>query len=63
MIMLNDILNIGLREFKDANISKINKEVGKKDKPLAIFWNKQNNSTIQEEFVIIPKSYFYNLIK
>lgn len=45
------------------NISKINKEVGKKDKPLAIFWNKQNNSTIQEEFVIIPKSYFYNLIK
>ena len=24
MIMLNDILNIGLREFKDVNISKIN---------------------------------------
>lgn len=44
------------------NISKINKEVGKKDRPLAIFWNKQNNSTIQEEFVIIPKNYFYKLI-
>lgn len=45
------------------NISKINQEVGLKDKPLAIFWNKQNGSTIMEEFVIIPKSYFYNLIK
>ena len=45
------------------NISKINREVGLKDKPLAIFWNKQNGSTIMEEFVIIPKSYFYNLIK
>ena len=45
------------------NISKINKEVGMKDKPLAIFWNKQNNSTVQEEFVVIPKEYFYKLIK
>lgn len=45
------------------NISKINQEVGLTDKPLAIFWNKQNNSTIREEFVIIPKEYFYNLIK
>ena len=45
------------------NISKINKEVGLKDKPLAIFWNKQNNSTISEEFVIISKEYFYNLIQ
>lgn len=44
------------------NISKINKEVGMKDKPLAIFWNKQNNSTVQEEFVVIPKEYFYKLI-
>ena len=44
------------------NISKINQEVGLTDKPLAIFWNKQNNSTILEEFVIIPKDYFYKLI-
>lgn len=45
------------------NISKINKEVGLKDKPLAIFWNRQNNSSIMEEFVIIPKDYFYMLLK
>ena len=45
------------------NISKINQEVGLTDKPLAIFWNKQNNSTIMEEFVIIPKNYFYKLIQ
>ena len=45
------------------NVSKINQEVGLKDKPLAIFWNKQNNSTIMEEFVIIPKNYFYKLIE
>lgn len=45
------------------NISKINKEVGLKDKPLAIFWNRQNNSPIMEEFVIIPKDYFYMLLK
>ena len=44
------------------NISKINQEVGLTDRPLAIFWNKQNNSTILEEFVIIPKDYFYKLI-
>ena len=45
------------------NISGINKDVGFKDKPLAIFWDKQNGSTIKEEFVIIPKDYFYKLIK
>lgn len=45
------------------NVSGINKEVGFKDKPLAIFWDKQNGSTIKEEFVIIPKDYFYKLIK
>lgn len=45
------------------NVSKINQEVGLTDKPLAIFWNKQNNSTILEEFVIIPKDYFYKLLQ
>lgn len=42
------------------SISKINKEVGLKDKPLAIFWKVAN--TQNEEYVIIPKNYFYKLI-
>ena len=44
------------------NLSQINKEVGLKDKPLAIFWKKVNGSTNKEEFVCIPKDYFYKLI-
>lgn len=44
------------------NISTINNEVGLKDKPLAIFWKKVNGSTNKEEFVCIPKDYFYKLI-
>ena len=43
-------------------IKKINLEVGLKDKPLAIFWKKVNGSTNKEEFVCIPKDYFYKLI-
>ena len=42
------------------SISKLNKEVGLKDKPLAIFWKVAN--TQNEEYVIIPKNYFYKLI-
>ena len=44
------------------NLSQINKEVVLKDKPLAIFWKKVNGSTNKEEFVCIPKDYFYKLI-
>ena len=43
------------------SISKLNKEVGLKDKPLAIFWKVANVSN--EEYVIVPKDYFYKLIK
>ncbi len=62
----NNVLDFYVQCKATANtpsIVKINREVGKKDKPLAIFWNYQNNSTISEEFVIIPKEYFYKLIK
>lgn len=49
------------------SIKKINAEVGKKDKPLAIFWNAQEkcetNCKSVGEYVIIPKSYFYSLIE
>ena len=48
-------------------IKKINDDVGRKDKPLAIFWNAQEKREVNiisvGEYVIIPKSYFYDLIK
>lgn len=43
------------------SIVKLNNEVGLKDKPLAIFWKAAGE--IDKEFVIIPKEYFYKLIK
>lgn len=50
------------------SIKKLNDEVGKKDKPLAIFWNAQQlkdgniNITSQGEYVVIPKELFYRLL-
>lgn len=44
------------------NLEALNKEVGRKDKPLAVFWNKQGTMSKIKEFVCIPKSYFYKLI-
>lgn len=49
------------------SIKKLNEEVGRKDKPLAIFWNAQEKREVNivsvGEYVIIPKEYFYELIK
>lgn len=51
------------------SVKKINAEVGKIDKPLAIFWNIQEkkegnvNITSVGEYVIIPKDFFYTLLK
>lgn len=49
------------------SIQKLNEEVGLKDKPLAIFWAKQENREVNMvtsgEYVIIPKEFFYTLIK
>lgn len=51
------------------SVKKINSEVGKVDKPLAIFWNIQEkkegnvNITSAGEYVIIPKDFFYSLLK
>ena len=49
------------------SIQKLNDEVGLKDKPLAIFWSKQENRKTNMvsagEYVIIPKDYFYELAK
>jgi len=50
-------------------VKKINEDVGKIDKPLAIIWNIQQkkegnvNITSAGEYVIIPKEFFYTLIK
>lgn len=44
------------------SISKITEECNLKDKPLAIFWKQQNTSNKINEFVCIPKEYFYELL-
>lgn len=48
-------------------ISQIMEDCPRKDRPLAIFWNKQvdNGATMGTagEFVIVPKDFFYKLIK
>ena len=59
-----NVLDFYIQAKHTANtpsISKLNKEVGLKDKPLAIFWKVANVSN--EEYVIVPKDYFYKLIK
>ena len=51
------------------SVKKLNNEVGKKDKPLAIFWNAQElkegntNITSQGEYIIIKKDLFYKLLR
>ena len=51
------------------SVKKINQEVGKIDKPLAILWNIQEkkegnvNITSNGEYAIIPKEFFYKLLK
>ena len=51
------------------SVKKINEEVGKIDKPLCILWNVQEkkdgnvNITSCGEYAIIPKNFFYTLIK
>ena len=60
----NNVLDFYIQCKHTANtpsIVKINEEVGLKDKPLAIFWKPATE--INKEFVIIPKDYFYKLIK
>lgn len=48
-------------------IKKINDEVGKIDKPLAIFWNAREKRDVNiisvGEYVIIPKSLFYKYLE
>jgi len=47
-------------------IKKLNEEVGKKDKPLVIFWNAQEMREKKQisvgEYCILPKDLFYDLL-
>lgn len=51
------------------SVKKINSEVGKLDKPLCILWNIQQkkegnvNITSAGEYAIIPKEFFYDLLR
>ena len=49
------------------SISKIIQDCPRKDKPLVIVWNKQINKEVNMasdgEYVIMPKDFFYQLIK
>lgn len=49
------------------SIKKINSEVGKVDKSLAIFWNAQEKKAVNicsvGEYVIITKNLFYDMLK
>ena len=49
------------------NIHKICQEVGKTDKPLVIIWGKQerrnSNQITVGEYCLMPKNFFYELIK
>lgn len=42
------------------NIEKISAECSRKDRPLVIFWRKQNEN--KQEYVLVPKDYFYKLL-
>ena len=59
-----------LKKTKNTpSVKKINDEVGKIDKPLCILWNIQEtkegniNITSAGEYAIIPKDFFYELLK
>ena len=48
-------------------IKKLNSEVGKKDKPLVVFWNiqemKEKKQISLGEYCILPKKLFYDLLR
>lgn len=44
------------------NIEAITKACPLKDRPLVIFWKKQKTEGKQNEYVLIPKEYFYKLL-
>ena len=66
----NNVLDFYVQAKSTQNlpsVKKINSEVGRKDKPLVIFWNAQEKREVNivsvGEYVIFPKEYFYELLK
>lgn len=50
------------RTKNTPNIEKISEECPYKDRPLVIFWSKESNKQQNNEYVLLPKKYFYNLL-
>lgn len=51
------------RTKNTPNIEAISEACPYKDKPMAIFWSKESDKQSNNEYVLIPKEYFYKLIK
>ena len=51
------------RTKNTPNIETISEECPYKDKPLIIFWSKESDKQQNNEYVLMPKSYFYKIIK
>lgn len=45
------------------NIENISEACPLKDKPLVIFWSKESDKQQNNEYVYMPKEYFYKLLK
>jgi hypothetical protein len=50
------------RTKNTPNIEAISEACPLKDKPLIIFWNKESDRQQNNEYVLMPKEYFYKLI-
>ena len=51
------------RTKNTPNIESISESCPYKDKPFVIFWSKESNMQINNEYVLMPKKYFYKLLK
>lgn len=51
------------RTKNTPNIEDISNACPYKDKPMVIFWHKESATSANNEFVLMPKNYFYELIK
>lgn len=51
------------RTKNTPNIETISESCPYKDKPMIIFWSKESDKQSNNEYVLMPKSYFYKLLK
>lgn len=50
------------RTKNTPNIESISDACPYKDKPLVIFWNKESDNIHNNEYILMPKEYFYKLL-